>query len=46
MISSYIKLKMKYFIKNMINNLFNEFDFDMNIYYKRINELKMKSIKY
>ena len=33
-------------MKNIINNLFNEFNFDINIYYKKINELKMKLINY
>ena len=37
---------MKHFIKNIINDLFNEFNFDINVYYKKINELKTKLIEY
>jgi len=39
--SIYGNFQIDYLIKNFINNLFNKFGFDIKIYYKKIESLKL-----
>lgn len=39
--SIYNNFYINYLIKNFINDLFNEFDLDIKIYYERIENLKL-----